>query len=306
MAWVNIQNKESALSVRNKINALGANVDTKATQSALNSLTATVETKADLVNGIVNPSQLYPNLDSYIAFCANVNINAIEAAFGKNNEDKVHKIGEQLAMYAWFRGDSKTTYPFTNLKTCDNLSGCLSNPSALNELVNNSNIMNLIAGSPYAMGLIAGNSAVMDAVAASALALNIFAKSATAKSALISNAAVFNAKYATMRSAMQAGTSYFAKTAESSNTNDGKNITKGTANSFVAALSFSDSSSTNLYNWEKIKHNHNQIELTHAAFPTGTGTGTVTPNVFAVGGISCLAAVETTTLTYSIEIYEAI
>jgi len=58
---------------------------------------------------------------SYLAFCGNVNANMNDAAFGKNNEENMIGLGRQLAMYAWFKGDSKITYPFTNLITKNTL-----------------------------------------------------------------------------------------------------------------------------------------------------------------------------------------
>lgn len=86
---------------------------------------------------------------SYMAFCANVNTASLDAAFGKGNEDRISGIGRQLAMYAWYKGDSKTTYPFTNLLTCSTFQDCLNNTSALDEILDNVNICNLIIASPY-------------------------------------------------------------------------------------------------------------------------------------------------------------
>ena len=57
------------------------------------------------------------NLSSYMAFCANVNADSLDAAFGKGND--VNGIGRQLAMYSWFKGTDKTEFPFTYLKTID-------------------------------------------------------------------------------------------------------------------------------------------------------------------------------------------
>jgi hypothetical protein len=89
-------------------------------------------------------------LASYLAFCGNVNANMIDAALGKNNENLVTNLGMQLAMYAWFKGDSKVTYPFTNLITCDTLADCFNNSSAYAEMIANANVKALIYGSEYA------------------------------------------------------------------------------------------------------------------------------------------------------------
>lgn len=152
MTWVNIENGESALSIRNKINALGADVDTKAEQSDFNGLVSTVGTKADLVSGKVPESQIpsFIKTDSYMAWVTNTNTTALDAAFGKNNESLMKFLGNQLAMYSWFKGDSAATYPYTNLKNQNTLSDIIDNSSAYNEVRNNKNLLNLINSSPYA------------------------------------------------------------------------------------------------------------------------------------------------------------
>lgn len=152
MTWVNIANKESALSVRNKLNALGADVDTKATITALNALTTTAASKADLVDGKVPLTQLpdYMKTDSFMAFCTNANANSLDAAFGKNVESYMAFLGSQLAMYAYFKGDAEGSYPFTNLKKMHNLSTILATQLAYNEVRNSPTLLALIASSPYA------------------------------------------------------------------------------------------------------------------------------------------------------------
>ena len=86
--------------------------------------------------------------DSYLAFCANVNTTSLDVAFGKMNEDLMFGIGLQLAMYAWFKGDSKVTYPFTTLKTKQTFLDCYS--TAYNEIRANLTLLTLIAASVYA------------------------------------------------------------------------------------------------------------------------------------------------------------
>ena len=104
------------------------------------------------MNNIENELNTVRN-DSYLAFCANVNTNSLDAAFGKNNTDRVLAIGRQLAMYAWFKGTDKATVPFTNLIACDSFQDCLDDTSALDEMLGNSYIMDLIDLSPFAEGL---------------------------------------------------------------------------------------------------------------------------------------------------------
>lgn len=96
------------------------------------------EKKPELVNSI--------DLSSYYAFCASVNSNSIDCAFGKNNEDKILNLGLQLAMYSWFCGDSKTEYPFTELCNCCKLTDIENNNAAFKELWENTTLRTLYMG----------------------------------------------------------------------------------------------------------------------------------------------------------------
>ena len=82
-------------------------------------------------------------LESYYAFCANVNSDAIDCAFGKNNEDRIRRLGLQMAMYAWFKGDSKEEYPFTELVKVNSLEDFKENLQAFSELISNQNLLSL-------------------------------------------------------------------------------------------------------------------------------------------------------------------
>lgn len=104
----------------------------------------------NIEQGIENALDKSDKLLSYMAFCTNLNTNSLDAAFGKNNESEVLNIGKQLAMYCWFKGDSKIAYPFTNLITCNSFLECLTNSEALLEILKNENILSLIATSQYA------------------------------------------------------------------------------------------------------------------------------------------------------------
>lgn len=88
------------------------------------------------------------SFSSYMTFCTNANTDALDSAFGKNNEENVSGIGMALAMYAWFKGDSKSTYPFYKLRECDTLEDCLQ--TAFDEILDNDNVYNIISASPYA------------------------------------------------------------------------------------------------------------------------------------------------------------
>lgn len=111
---------------------------------------------------------------SYLAFCINANADGLDAAFGKGNEDRVTGIGRQLAMYAWFKGDNKLEYPFTNLVTCDTLQDILNNTNALNEVYINVNVLNIIGLSPYAGSLF------VNAIVGSDIALKTICMNASA------------------------------------------------------------------------------------------------------------------------------
>lgn len=91
---------------------------------------------------------------SYHQFCANVNSDALDAAFGKNNEDVILGLGRQIAMYGWFLGSLKAAFPFTNLLTCSTLQNIVSNLQAKRELILHTGITKLIGSSPYARGVV--------------------------------------------------------------------------------------------------------------------------------------------------------
>ena len=88
------------------------------------------------------------SLESYYAFCANVNSDSIDCAFGKNNEGRIRNLGLQLAMYAWFKGDSKTEYPFTELIKCNTILD-FNNEAAFEEIRANENLFNLFTRGDY-------------------------------------------------------------------------------------------------------------------------------------------------------------
>lgn len=92
-------------------------------------------------------------LGSYMAFCGNVNATMLDAAFGKSNEDIVSGIGLQMAMYAWFKGNLKATYPLASLKYCNTLAAVLSSQAAKIEISALSDLWLLLYASAYAKGV---------------------------------------------------------------------------------------------------------------------------------------------------------
>ncbi|MEA4988619.1 MAG: hypothetical protein VB095_11205 [Anaerovorax sp.] len=91
---------------------------------------------------------------SYIAFCTNANRDSLDAAFGKNNEDKILMIGKQMAMYAWFMGDNKTVYPFANTIQIGKLRDIINDATSFEEIRNNETLYQLILSSPWAKNIL--------------------------------------------------------------------------------------------------------------------------------------------------------
>lgn len=152
---------------------------------------------------------------SYMAFCTNANTNSLDAAFGKNNENTIKGLGLQLAMYSWFKGDSKITYPYTNLIAFNSFRSICEDPQGLAEIIINSNIVSLINASPWAkaiyeaivdldsitmgkaLAVVAGknpdNYADVTAIASDAEVMSILASSAASMAAICTNTVSLNA-----------------------------------------------------------------------------------------------------------------
>lgn len=88
------------------------------------------------------------DFSSYQAFCANVNVNSIDSALGKGNEDRIKGLGLQMAMYAWFKGLNKSAYPFINLLKKHSYLECLTGSSGL-ELLGSVDITSLLSNASY-------------------------------------------------------------------------------------------------------------------------------------------------------------
>lgn len=104
-------------------------------------------------------------LESYFAFCTNANEDSILCALGKNNEDRIRMLGLQLAMYAWFKGESKTDYPFTELSKCDTLTDIANSDSAWRELCLNKFLCNYLLYNEYARESISDSETLIENVA---------------------------------------------------------------------------------------------------------------------------------------------
>ena len=119
----------------------------------------TAEAKAgSLTTKWINPSSMLSAIDwyersSYMAFCANVNSDSLDAAFGKNNVSNVRAIGHQLAMYSWFKGDSTSANPYTVTVSLNTLSSIYSNLDAILEVEKTDTIAALIDASPFAKSI---------------------------------------------------------------------------------------------------------------------------------------------------------
>jgi len=108
--------------------------------------TATID---DVLKTILSFPSMYTS--SYVLFCSTVDSSSLDCAFGRNNEDIMRAIGMQLAMYAWFSGDSKTTFPFTNLQTKQTLDDVLSDTASRIELFSSTKLITLLSHSQYAL-----------------------------------------------------------------------------------------------------------------------------------------------------------
>lgn len=92
---------------------------------------------------------------SYLTFAGNVNANMVSAAFGKGNEDIMTGLGKALAMYGWFKGDDKTTYPFTNLQKMLSINDI--NHDIYNEIIASANLSAFTISNAYALDKIYEN-----------------------------------------------------------------------------------------------------------------------------------------------------
>ena len=102
-----------------------------------------------------NDSATHLLLDSraiplYLTFCGNVNADMRDAAFGKNNEEFIANIGRAMAMYCWYKGDSKETFPYTAIRLLDTLADIANSSSAWLEIANSQTMQTFINASDYA------------------------------------------------------------------------------------------------------------------------------------------------------------
>lgn len=87
-------------------------------------------------------------VSSYLTFVGNVNADMVAAAFGKGNEDVDFGIGNALAMYGWYKGEDKTTNPFTQLRKMKTINDM--NSAVYGEVIRSDNLCDLILANSYA------------------------------------------------------------------------------------------------------------------------------------------------------------
>lgn len=90
----------------------------------------------------------------YLTFVLGAAGNQLDAAFGKNNEDRTKGVGLALAMYARFKDPDiniETTFP--NLIQCDTLDDIANDSISFYELSNDDNIKALILSNSYAKSI---------------------------------------------------------------------------------------------------------------------------------------------------------
>lgn len=114
---------------------------------------ADIEANPSLMSIISANSMPLTDTSSYQAFVANVSAVSVECALGKNNETDMPGIGRQLAMYAWYKGDAKATYPFPNLQATKNLLTAAANQSVINEIITSTSLLNFMNAYDYSAGV---------------------------------------------------------------------------------------------------------------------------------------------------------
>lgn len=121
-------------------------------------ITSILSTQSEVLTGTDNDKLITPlslrqgmiDNSSYMLFCTSTNSDILDVAFGKNNEDEIINIGKQLAMYAWYKGANKTSYPFTNLSLVSKYADIFTDSDAYSELLSDRNILELINLSTFA------------------------------------------------------------------------------------------------------------------------------------------------------------
>lgn len=117
-----IENNESAISIREKINSL-----------------------IEIEN---NPEQMANAMcGSYLTFVSGRTGDELDAAFGKGNENLFKNMGMALAMYARFKGEANDFYALPN---CNTLFEINQNPEAIDEIAGSNVLTSLFGKSTYA------------------------------------------------------------------------------------------------------------------------------------------------------------
>ena len=81
---------------------------------------------------------------SYLAFIRGATGDELDAAFGKNNEDYLTGLGEALARYAIYKNPTlNIETDFANLSKCNSFYEIVTTKAAVNELINNADLLSL-------------------------------------------------------------------------------------------------------------------------------------------------------------------
>lgn len=96
-------------------------------------------------------------LSSYMAFCANVNTESLDVAFGKGIDRYISNLGRQMALYSYFKGVSPIDKPYTLLNTKQRYSEILADDQLKKELIMDDILLRLIMSSKYAVTLFEEN-----------------------------------------------------------------------------------------------------------------------------------------------------
>lgn len=84
------------------------------------------------------------NFTSYQAFCSAVSAISIAVAFGEKNEEFSKRLGLQLAMYAWWKGSSKSVFTFPELIKMDTFPEIIASRQATKEMGENLHLAELL------------------------------------------------------------------------------------------------------------------------------------------------------------------
>ncbi len=147
--YIPIEATDSGSEVRAKINSLSYAENIKVSDEIATLYGQNVATAS--VDSILSANN---NLSSYMVFAYDTNATKLDIAFGKNNVDLVVGIGLQLAMAGWYKGESRSAFPYNELRKCGSLQTIKDNTSAFNELKSSVNLKAIVNLSPFATSIL--------------------------------------------------------------------------------------------------------------------------------------------------------